>query len=75
MNSRWMANIGLCAAVGVLVASLSILVFQSGKFDTGALPSLAPAQIQPGSMGAPAAHSTPAADSNSAHSDSVSSSF
>jgi len=49
MKERWIANIGLCAAAGVFVASLSILTFQGGTMNSSDIRSLAPAQIPTGS--------------------------
>jgi hypothetical protein len=57
MKDRWIANVGLCAAAGVFVASLSILFLQGNLNSQHELPSFSPAQIRPDdSMGAPTGH-------------------
>jgi hypothetical protein len=57
MKDRWIANVGLCAAAGIFVASLSILFLQGNLNSQHELPSFSPAQIRPDdSMGAPSGH-------------------
>jgi len=48
MKNGWIARIGLWAAAGVLVASLTILALQGGQMDDSNLRSLSPAQIPNG---------------------------